>query len=205
VPHLRIGSQGLQQFQGCRVQPLKIVEVGRRPNWQRSVRRRDWRGTRPDQPRHYQGTDESVCVVVDRSRPPTEWRQPADRLARCRRAANCAGYAKICINVEIGYTSEARRPDLALRQSFQWSKAVGDLESLSATIWVPSCPAWVIFQSVESPNLRPPPGRPETDRTNSDALPAVWFARRIRIFAAAFEVKDEISIETDIALWHRDS
>jgi hypothetical protein len=31
VPHLRIGSQGLQQFQGCRVQPLKIVEVGGAP------------------------------------------------------------------------------------------------------------------------------------------------------------------------------
>src|SRR5208337_5508027 len=65
--------------------------MGGGPNWQGSVRRRDWRGTRPDQARHYQGTDESVCVVVDRSRPPTEWRQPADRLARCRRVANCAG------------------------------------------------------------------------------------------------------------------
>ena len=38
------------------------------------------------------------------------------------------------------------------------------LKILSATIWAPCCPAWVIFQSVESPNLRPPPGRSETDQ-----------------------------------------
>ena len=95
--------------------------------------------------------------------------------------------------------------DLGSPRSSQWSKPVGGLKSPSATIRVPSCPAWVIFQSVESPNLRPPPGQPETERTNSDALPAVRFARRIRLFAAAFEVKDEIWIETDIALWHRDS
>ena len=36
-------------------------------------------------------------------------------------------------------------------------------------------------------------------------LPAVWFARRVGIFAAAFEVKDEIWTETDIALWGPDS
>jgi len=40
----------------------------------------------------------------------------------------------------------------------------GGSKSLFASIWVPSCRDWVIFQSVESPNLRRPPGRPETDR-----------------------------------------
>jgi hypothetical protein len=34
---------------------------------------------------------------------------------------------------------------------------------------------WVIFQSVESPNLHPPPGQPETERPNSDPPPAVLF------------------------------
>jgi hypothetical protein len=33
----------------------------------------------------------------------------------------------------------------------------------------------VIFQSVESPNLHPPPGQPETERPNSDPPPAVLF------------------------------
>jgi hypothetical protein len=61
----------------------------------------------------------------------------------------------------------------------QSAKPVGASKSLSATTWVPSCRDWVIFQSVESPNLRPPPGQPETERRNSDPPPAVLFTRRI--------------------------
>src|ERR1700756_3460709 len=44
-----------------------------------------------------------------------------------------------------------------LRRSSQWAKPVGGLRSPSATIWVQSSPGWVIFQSVEWPNSRPPP------------------------------------------------
>jgi hypothetical protein len=46
-------------------------------------------------------------------------------------------------------------------------------------LWSQSCPAWVIFKSVESSDLRPPPGRLESDRPNSDTqleygLPGVY-------------------------------
>ena len=45
-------------------------------------------------------------------------------------------------------------------------------------------PGLGIFQSVESPNLRPPPGQPETERPNSDPPPAVLFTRRIHTKAS---------------------
>jgi hypothetical protein len=66
-----------------------------------------------------------------------------------------------------------------LGRTEQWSQPVGGLRSPSVTIWARSYPGWVIFQSVESPNSRPPPGQPETDRPNSDTPPAVRFASRI--------------------------
>jgi hypothetical protein len=48
------------------------------------------------------------------------------------------------------------------------------------TIWAQSSSGWVTFQSVESPNSRPPAGQPENDQPNLDTPPAVRLARRIR-------------------------
>jgi transposase IS66 family protein len=56
------------------------------------------------------------------------------------------------IGSQTGSTSAARKPDRASQPSSPSSKPAGDSRSLSATIWVPSCRDWVIFQSVESSN-----------------------------------------------------
>jgi hypothetical protein len=60
-------------------------------------------------------------------------------------------------------------------------KPAGVLKSPSATIWAQSCPAWAIFQSVESPSSRPRHGRAETNWSRCHRV----FASRIRLINAA--------------------
>src|SRR5271165_3540336 len=68
----------------------------------------------------------------------------------------------------------ARKLDRSLQPSSRSSKPAGDSKSLFATTSAQSCQGWATFQSTESPNSRPPPGRPATNRRS----PAKWLVRR---------------------------
>ena len=57
------------------------------------------------------------------------------------------------------------------------SKPVGDSKSFFATTSAQSCQGWATFQLTESPNSRPPPGRPETNRFDRWCRPRARFDR----------------------------